>query len=58
MSIDYNLQCDECGRTIDGSIISASEVRRVAKLQGIAIRRRGKDICCYCANIPAQKPTR
>jgi ribosomal protein L34E len=46
--IDYNLVCDRCGRTIDGSTKSPADVRRVTKREGTATRHKGQDVCCHC----------
>lgn len=48
MAIDYTLNCDMCGRVIDGSKISAAEVRRVTKREGTAHRHKGEDLCNWC----------
>lgn len=58
MSIDYNLVCDRCGRTIDGSFISPAHVRRAAKQQGAAIRHGNKDICVLCVRDEATEDMR
>ena len=49
--IDYNLCCDECGRIIDGSKVSAAQVRRQTKRQGLVTRVKGKDICWICKPV-------
>jgi len=55
VAIDFNLLCDMCGRTVDGSKISPAAVRRAAKRQGIAVRKGNMDICADCMEAHREK---
>lgn len=48
MAVEYTLICDECSRVIDASRLSAAEVRRRARAQGIAVRKKANDVCRIC----------
>lgn len=57
MAIDYNLLCDKCGVTIDGSSVSAAHVRMIAKAQGLYQRVKGKELCRRCIPLLTEPKT-
>jgi hypothetical protein len=49
MSIEYTIGCDECGRLIDASRVSAAAARLVVRSMGGRVNLPGgKDLCNYC----------